>query len=57
MEKLHRRSDAPFFLVTGGISAAFILLILLLLAADIAFVSWQDFVNAFQKEQSKQRSS
>ncbi|MCC6509980.1 MAG: hypothetical protein IT423_12810, partial [Pirellulaceae bacterium] len=34
LPRLRQRSDAPFFLVMGGISASFILLIILLLVAD-----------------------
>lgn len=38
-----RRSDLPFFLVMSGISSCFILLIVLLLAADLMFTSFEDF--------------
>lgn len=41
--------DVVFFLVMGGLSASFILLIVLLLAADILFTSPADFVTALQK--------
>lgn len=44
-----RRSDAPFFLVMGGISASFIVLIVLLLLADIYYTTWADFTTAFGK--------
>ena len=44
-----RRSDAPFFLVMGGISASFVLLIVLLLAADLMFTSVADFKDALAK--------
>ena len=44
-----RRSDAPFFLVMGGISGSFILLILLLVAADVMFTSPGEFKAALQK--------
>ena len=44
-----RRSDVPFFLVMGGISACFIVLIVLLLIADILFTSPSDFVEAIRK--------
>ncbi len=44
-----RRSDTPFFLVMGGISACFIVLILLLLAADVVFTSPSDFIDALRK--------
>ena len=46
----HRRcSDVPFFLVMGGLSACFILLILLLLIADLMFTSVADFKQALLK--------
>ena len=44
-----RRSDVPFFLVMGGLSASFILLIVLLLAADLMFTSFADFKAAILK--------
>lgn len=44
-----RRSDLPFFLVTGGLSASFALLILLLLLADVCFTSVADFQQALSK--------
>lgn len=44
-----RRSDTPFFLVMGGISACFILLIVLLLAADLMFTSVAEFKAALLK--------
>ena len=44
-----RRSDAIFFLVMGGISASFILLIVLLLAADVMFTSPREFYEALAK--------
>ena len=44
-----RRSDVPFFLVMGGLSSCFILLIVLLLAADVVFTSPNEFVKALQK--------
>jgi len=44
-----RRSDALFFLVMGGLSACFILLIVLLLAADIMFTTPRDFYEALAK--------
>ncbi len=44
-----RRSDALFFLVMGGLSACFILLIVLLLAADVMFTSPREFYNALAK--------
>lgn len=44
-----RRSDALFFLVMGGLSACFILLIVLLLAADIMFTTPRNFYEALAK--------
>lgn len=44
-----RRSDVPFFLVMGGLSGSFVLLIVLLLAADIMFTSMADFKTALGK--------
>ncbi|WP_233903077.1 ABC transporter permease [Stieleria maiorica] len=44
-----RRSDTPFFLVMGGISACFIVLIVLLLVADVVFTSPSDFIDALRK--------
>ncbi len=44
-----RRSDAPFFIVMGGISACFVLLIVLLVAADLAFTSFAEFRSALAK--------
>ncbi len=44
-----QRSDVPFFLVMGGISSCFLLLIVLLLVADIRFTSLADFVDAVRK--------
>lgn len=44
-----RRSDVGFFLVMGGLSSCFILLIALLLAADLAFTSVQGFWEAICK--------
>lgn len=43
------RSDLPFFLVMGGLSACFVLLIVLLLAADVVFTSFGDFKTALAK--------
>ena len=39
------RSDLPFFFVMGGISSCFILLIVLLLAADLVFTSPGDIMH------------
>ena len=44
-----QRSDVPFFLVMGGLSASFIMLIVLLLAADFMFTSFADFRDALLK--------
>ncbi|QEG39237.1 ABC transporter permease [Roseimaritima ulvae] len=44
-----RRSDVPFFLVMSGLSALFILLIVLLLVADVMFTSLSDFSGALTK--------
>jgi len=41
--------DAIFFLIMGGISSSFVLLIVLMLAADIWFVSWADFKDVLIK--------
>lgn len=46
---LRQRSDAPFFLVMSGISACFVSLIVLLLLADIYYITWSDFRAAFTK--------
>ena len=46
-----QRSDAPFFLVMGGISSCFILLIVLMLAADLMFTSLDDFKDALSKKE------
>ena len=47
--KLRRRSDVPFFLVMGSVSAIFILLIVLLLAADVVSTSPKEFKDALRK--------
>ena len=44
-----RKSDVPFFLVMGGLSASFVVLIVLLLAADVMFTSFADFRDALLK--------
>lgn len=44
-----RRSDTPFFLVMGGLSSGFVLLIVLLLAADVAFTTMAEFRAALVK--------
>ena len=43
------RSDVPFFLVMGGLSSSFVLLIILLLAADLMFISMDDIRAALAK--------
>ena len=43
------KSDLPFFLVMSGLSASFVLLIVLLLAADLMFTSFADFRDALLK--------
>ena len=47
--RTRRRSDVLFFLVMSGISSCFILLIVLLLAADLMFTSLEDFRAAVMK--------
>ncbi len=44
-----RRSDLPFFVVMGGLSSTFVVLIVLLLMADLMFTSVQDFRDALLK--------
>lgn len=44
-----RSSDTLFFLVMGGISASFIVLIVLLLVADVMFTSTNEFYQALAK--------
>jgi len=44
-----RARNAAFFLVTGGLSASFITLVILLVLADVMFTSPADFVAAFGK--------
>lgn len=44
-----RYADLPFFLVMSGISSCFILLIVLLIAADLMFTSFEDFRAAVMK--------
>ena len=44
-----RTSDVPFFLIMGGLSSGFVLLIVLLLAADLLFTSFADFREALFK--------
>ncbi|RMF39579.1 MAG: molybdenum ABC transporter permease, partial [Planctomycetota bacterium] len=44
-----RWADVPFFLVMGGLSSSFVLLIVLLLIADMRFVTFADFVEALSK--------
>ena len=48
--RVHRpHSDVPFFLVMGGLSSCFIVLIVLLLAADFAYTSLDEFTAALRK--------
>lgn len=42
-------SDAPFFVLMGGIGGSYVLLIVLLLAADLAFTSPRHFADALRK--------
>lgn len=44
-----RRSDAPFFVAMGGLSACFIVLIVLLLVADLRYISFDEFVATISK--------
>ncbi len=44
-----RRSDVPFYFVMGGLSSCFVLLILLLIAADLLFTSPAKFIEALTK--------
>lgn len=46
-----RNGDAIFFLVMGGLSACFVVLILLLLAADLMFTSLAEFKAALLKRE------
>ena len=47
--KQRRHADLPFFLIMGGLSATFVLLIVLLLMADVLFTSVSDFKAALLK--------
>lgn len=40
---ISRRSDVPFFLIMGGLSSCFLLLIVLMLVADLRFTSLAEF--------------
>lgn len=51
IKKTRRSSDAAFFLVMSGLSASFILLIVLMIVADILFVSVSDFTAVFAKSE------
>jgi molybdate transport system permease protein len=42
-------SDAPFFVAMGGLGGSYVLLILLMLGADLAFTSPAHFIAALQK--------
>jgi len=48
------RSDAPFFLIMGGLSAGYVLLIVLLIAADLMFTSVAEFTAALAKPEIQQ---
>lgn len=47
--KQRKHADLAFFLIMGGLSATFVLLIVLLLAADVLFTSISDFKVALLK--------
>ncbi len=47
--RFRQASDVVFFIVMGGLSACFVLLIVLLLAADLLFTSTQEFKAALMK--------
>jgi molybdate transport system permease protein len=50
LEAPHRAgSDAPFFLVMGALGGSYVVLIIALIAADIAFTSPKHFVDALRK--------
>ncbi len=46
-----KQSDVPFFLIMGGLSSLFIVLIVLVLVADICFTTWADFRNTLLKRE------
>jgi molybdate transport system permease protein len=46
---MRRRSDVPFFVAIGAVSSIFVLLIVLMLAADLMFTSIDDFKAALTK--------
>lgn len=47
--RLPRRSDGPFFVIMGGLSACYVVLIVLMLVADISFTALEDFREALLK--------
>lgn len=47
--RFHRLRDVGFFLIMGGLSSTFLLLIVLLIAADLMFTSFDEFVEALRK--------
>ena len=47
--RFRQASDVVFFIVMGGLSACFVLLLVLLLAADLLFTSTQEFKAALMK--------
>jgi molybdate transport system permease protein len=49
LKRSSRLADTTFFLVMGGLSGSFILLIVLLIAADVLFTSPGDFLEALRK--------
>lgn len=44
------QGDVPFFLVMGGIGGSYVLLVVLLIAADVIYTSPADFVAAFESD-------
>lgn len=48
-----KSSDIPFFLIMGGLSSTFVLLVVLLIAADVMFTSFADFQEALQKPETQ----
>lgn len=53
---MHRRSDAPFFVVMGGLSSCFVALILLLLAADLFYTTPSEFLATLMKPEIRAAS-
>lgn len=46
---MRRRSDIPFFLIMSGLSSCFVVLILLLLAADMFYTTWSEIFATLMK--------